>query len=156
MKLVGMCGYPCVCIQKTQPPLFCFCPLMLFVSALFNPLWMVDSSAHLSVQARLKVHRQCRGRTLQWLSIKPEKSNVLFMNHSAIDNAHPGKGWSTQGARNTGGHTRNLSVGWGCYSRLYFTINMVIPLSHHQLCQRVRHKSETRLFFMLCYLMQIR
>jgi len=123
---------------------------MLFVSALFSPLWMVDSSAHLSVHARLKVHRQCRGGTLQWPSIKPEKSSMLFMNHSAIDYAHPSKGWSTQGARNTGGPTRNSSVGYSCYSRLYLTINMVIPLSHHQLCQHVRHKSETIGYF-LCY-----
>lgn len=101
----ALCLHP----ENSTSPI-CFCAVMLFVSALFNPLWGVDSSAHLSVQARLKGHMRCRGGSSLWPSTEPEKSSILFMNHSAIDYTHLGTGWSTQGARNTGGPAGNSFV----------------------------------------------
>lgn len=51
------------------------------------PFWMLDSSAHLSAWARLKVHRQgCGWSTATHRT--PANSYMLFMIHLTIDHAH--------------------------------------------------------------------
>lgn len=119
---------------------------MLFVSALFNPLWMVDCSAHLSAQARLKVHRRgpCNGQALSqrnqacylW-TIRP-----MIMLTWAEGEAH--KVPVTLVAQ-PGIHLL-FEVG---------TVDLIIPLTWSYNCHninfgRVRDKTEARLFF-LCY-----
>lgn len=129
----ALCLYP----ENLTSPI-CFCPLMLFVSALFNLLRKVDSSAHLSAQARLKVHMRCGGGSSLWPSTEPEKSSMLFMNHSAIDYTHLGTGWSMQGARNTGGPTGNSFVVQTA------TVSFIIPLTWPYHCHKINFARRLR------------
>lgn len=144
-------GYPCVCLQKTQPPLICFCPLMLFVSALFNPLWMVDSSAHLSAQARLKVHwgGPCNG----W-ALRPRNQACYLWTIRLIMLT-----WAQ-------GEARKVPVTLVALPRIYLlvevaTVDFIIPLAWSYNCYNINFgrrlgTKQARLFFYAMLLMQIR